>query len=156
MWLCWSSEYKKCCNLLTTSEGLKIQNTIMMCKVLRTMKIPTDPRNNFCWYLWVPPKLQTKYKNEAKNFERPSNIMQWKLRATLFSQPSGPKHKQTCASHYLNASSLPGLQNKFSRPPGDAKRIKYRYTYKWELRGSHRPIGPTWSHMYMCIQHIYM
>ena len=70
-----------------------------------------------------------QHQNGAKTTKRTSNIMQSTSKATLFSRPCGPQRKHICACHFLNSSSVPGLQSNFSGPPGDAKRIEYIYIY---------------------------
>ena len=72
-----------------------------------------------------------QYQNGAKTTKKTANILQSTSKLTLFSRPCGPQRKQICTCHFMNSSSVPGLQSNFSRPPGDAKRIEYMYIYMY-------------------------
>ena len=70
-----------------------------------------------------------QHQHGAKMTKNTTNILQSTSKPTLFSRPCGPQRKQICACHFMNSSSVPGLQSDFSGPPGDAKRIEYIYIY---------------------------
>ena len=77
-----------------------------------------------------------------------TNIFQSTSKPTLFSRPCGPQRKQICACHFMNSSSVPGLQSDFSGPPGGAKRIEYIYIYIYIysiLTRMYHPLVNMWS-----------